>query len=386
MSIWNKVLLGLIFVAAVAFFYLGARTLKTHQHWRERAQEFEERIAALDEENVVLVAGVEREGRVVEDGIRQLKIELEKLLLDRGRAWTECTPQGADPQTGQVHVVPGAPSPHGLVPNTVLFVFEGKRGVEEEVENRGRYLGQFKVVPSDDGQVDRVRLEPSQEMTPEQRQRLAASRGFWVMYDVMPIDNHYLFERLSEEEKRALLPASTVEEYIRDGQEATWDDLDAWGAGGLIVDEEGKPLLDEQGERIAGAKGIYRRQLRDYRSLMDLYHKQRTLLVDLRESAERDLQYLTAALQDAERQVAFRQREVAGLKADLAKYRAERDAVVAHHKAVQQKLDELNRGIGQLLADNRAKASHIAQIQYEATRQIDARTRAMGAQPAEGGD
>ena len=38
-SIWNKVLIGLIFVASLAFSYLAMRTLKTHQRWMQTAYE-----------------------------------------------------------------------------------------------------------------------------------------------------------------------------------------------------------------------------------------------------------------------------------------------------------------------------------------------------------
>ena len=41
MSIWNKVLIGLISVASLAFFYLAVRTLKTRQHWQDLAQRLE---------------------------------------------------------------------------------------------------------------------------------------------------------------------------------------------------------------------------------------------------------------------------------------------------------------------------------------------------------
>ena len=49
MSIWNKILIGLIIVALLPFFYMAARTLKTHQHWREKAQAFEEQIDKQEE-------------------------------------------------------------------------------------------------------------------------------------------------------------------------------------------------------------------------------------------------------------------------------------------------------------------------------------------------
>lgn len=377
MSIWNKVLAGLICVAALAFFYLSLRALKTHQYWRELAEKHQRKIAALETENKALLAGTEDENRRVAEGIAQVKIELEKLLLDRGRAWYDCAPQRADAQTGQVQVGIDAPDPHGIAANTVLYVFEQK-----DVQEGGQYLGEFKATAVDAKQVT---LEPAQAMTPEALQRLSASTGPWVIYDVMPIDNPAILEGLSEQELRALMPDTTEEDYVRHGQPATWEDVDAWKVRGSVVDEHGVPMFDDQGRRIAGAKGVFHRQLRDYRSLLELYHKRRTILVDLKESAERDLRYITAAVDDANKQIAFHQQEIAALKADLAKFRAERDAVLAHEKAVEQKLGELRGGIQMLVEDNRNKAAQIARIQLDAARKIDARTRAM-AQTAEGAE
>ena len=45
MSIWNKVLIGLILLASIGFFILGARALKTHQYWREQALQLEQELA-----------------------------------------------------------------------------------------------------------------------------------------------------------------------------------------------------------------------------------------------------------------------------------------------------------------------------------------------------
>ena len=44
MSIWNKVLVGLICVASLALFYLAARTLRTHQYWCDLARQHEDKI------------------------------------------------------------------------------------------------------------------------------------------------------------------------------------------------------------------------------------------------------------------------------------------------------------------------------------------------------
>ena len=92
MSIWNKVLVGLICVASLAFFYMAARTLKTHQHWRELARKYDRKIEQVRADNQRLIER-DRNGPAPQLGIRQLRIELSKLLLDRRRAWFKCDPK-----------------------------------------------------------------------------------------------------------------------------------------------------------------------------------------------------------------------------------------------------------------------------------------------------
>ncbi len=60
MGIWNKVLVGLIGVASLVLFYLAARTMKTHQYWRELAAKYEQRIEQLERANQALVEGTGR--------------------------------------------------------------------------------------------------------------------------------------------------------------------------------------------------------------------------------------------------------------------------------------------------------------------------------------
>ena len=62
MSIWNKILVWVIGVASVALFYMAARTLKTHQYWRELAQKYERKIEQVQEQNHVLLEGGGNQG------------------------------------------------------------------------------------------------------------------------------------------------------------------------------------------------------------------------------------------------------------------------------------------------------------------------------------
>jgi len=369
MSIWNKVLVGLIAVAALVFWYMTMRTLKTQQYWRELAQAYQDAVDEVKDQNELLREGREEDGQLVFMGIRQTKFELEKVLLDRGRAWYNCTP-AATPQTaqtGEVRVTTDLPDPHGLTVNTVVYVFE-----EKPVAEGGAYLGPFVV---DQVAAKQVALKPAFQFTPAELQRISRSQGPWVMYDKLPADNYYLFAELDEEQLRKLLPAESVEEYLHHGEEASWEDVEQWGIDGVVVDENGLPLLDDQGRKIEDRDGIFHRRLRDYAALLHAapYGEQydalvpsrrtkQTLLANLITTMQRDVQYMRAAADDAKRQVTFRQNEIAALKADLAKIRAERDAVA-----------------------NRTMAAQIARIQLEAARRIEERARAMAQSAEEGG-
>jgi len=391
MSIWNKVLVGLIAVAALAFWYLTMRTLKTQQYWRELVADFEQRIDQVKDQNEWMREGRMEDGELVAMGIRQTQLALEKVLLDRGRAWYNCTPETTPQtaQTGEVRVTTDLPDPHGITVNAVLYVFE-----QSPVQDGGAYLGPFVV---DQVAAKQVALKPAFTFNAAELQRLSRSQSPWVMYDKLPADNYYLFADLDEDELRKLLPAESVEEYLHHGEEAAWEDVEQWGVDGMVVDENGLPLIDDRGEKIPDRDGVFHRRLRDYAALLHAapYGKEydahipsgrsrQTLLNDLIASMQRDVQYMQAAAADAKLQVTFRKNEIAALEADLAKLRAERNAVSDHHQQIEGKLRELKAAVEQMLEQNRTMAGQIARIQLEAAQRIEQRTRAM-AQSAEEG-
>ena len=148
MSIWNKILVWVIGVACLALFYMAARTLKTHQYWRELARKYER-------EDQAGAGGEPRAARRRGEpgqrpGIRQRRIELNKLLLDRHRTWFKCDPKvklNREEGTAEITVTVDQPDPHGIAENTVLYGFE-----EADVQSKGRYLGEFKVTKADEKQ------------------------------------------------------------------------------------------------------------------------------------------------------------------------------------------------------------------------------------------
>jgi hypothetical protein len=354
MSIWNKILIGFIIVAALTFFYLAARTLKTHQHWRQLAGKLQEQVETLQEENHKLIHDdpeeqeADAQGNDLQPGIKRLRLELYKLLVDRGRAWYNCTPEQVDRQTGQVAVKTDFPDPHGIADKSILYVFEEKDIEDKDDPAKGQYLGEFKVTGVAERQVV---LQPIQKQTAEQLTRLANSTGTWRLYDIMPIDVRSVFSTLSEEDKQKILPAGSVKDYTKDGKAAEKDDPE-----GRVVD------------------GKYVRLLRDYQKLFHAYHLQRVLLADQFIVTAKDFQYIDATRKDAMEQQKFRENELAQLKAEMAKVSRERDAVRGLYQVLQPRVLGLQQSIAQIAASNRAAAARIAQIQAEATRRINSQT------------
>jgi hypothetical protein len=300
-----------------------------------------------------------QEGRKIGDefepGIAQVRAELNKLIVDRHRVWYDCNPAvSIDKQTGAVTVkaTVAQPDPSGITPNTILYAFE-----QAGVQQKGRYLGEFKVTAAGDKQVT---MEPAFRLLPWDREKLSTAKGPWTLYDSMPHDNHQIFARLSDEEKKALLPADSLSEYLEDGQPAA---------------------KDEPPERIVDGK--YMRQLRDYAYLFKTYRLDITELIDLEQADMRDLKLLEDTLADAKRQVQFYQGQVTVFQALAAKFQRQRDAVLNYLEKLKEKFAAAKEAVEKTIQKNKAMAGQIAKIQLDATRRIDQRVRAM-AQSASG--
>lgn len=328
MSIWNKVLIGLVLVATLAFFVFAARTLKTHAVWKEAIAKHEDAIEAMKQKNQELLNG--------KQGIRQLKLQLEELTNNRPRIWSGCTPRNVNAQTGAVAVAVESPTPHQIAAKSVLYVFD-----ENDVAQGGRYLGKFTVNQVADKQVE---LQPAYSVNPAEIARMQQSRGPWSLYENLPVDEHALLAGMDEAAKQAMFPPTTVEEYLQDGQ-------------------------DEQGE--------WKRKLRDYKVLFDLHYRQRADRVKQIEAATRDLQYLTTAVAGQEEQKKYFEGMLATLKEKLKTAQAELTAVTAHQKAVEERLAAMKAAIEQLSQQNRAAVAQLARAQWDATQRIEERAKRM---------
>ncbi len=360
MSIWNKILLGFIFLGSVAFFYMAARTLKTRQVWMSAQQGFEAALAAEKQLEEELRNGVVVDGEVTEMGIRQVRHELHKLMLDRGRIWTGVmpVPGQVDAQTGAAVVAVGTPDPHQIREKMILFVFE-----EEESRNGGQYLGEFKVDSLDEAQKQ-VMLKPTfnltraldgQRLDEARLARLAASQGPWTLYERMPPDNHEIFAELSDEELAEFAPPDRPElmaEYLKHGKPA----------------EDGDP---------EDAEGNFVRELVDYELLFRFIEVERSELVDLIQADQRDRDSINDTLADAKLETEHHKKLQGVLTTEKDQFVRERDAAIAHLQEVDTRLADTQGKVQSAISSIQSWAAEIARIQLEATRRINAQTRAL---------
>ncbi len=356
-QIAQVVLVFLILLASAAYWYLAAATLKLHQSHRdqvarleEEVRDYEQKIAALatgtDDESVrsaLSLDGVDLES----DGVRQLKLAIAKLTLDRGRVWHECQAQDIG-RDGSATIVIEKPAPHAISAEAILFIFE-----EGPVDEGAKYLGEFKVAAADEGSIQ---VQPVAPATKEQVDKLSGSELPWVLYEVMPIDRHDIFADMDEETLAAMLPEASVPEYLKDGQEAEADDPP---------------------DRVI--ENRYVRELRDYEYQFAEVDKLEALLAADIERIKADSLRLKDALEKVKKNVTTRGVEKGKLDTDLASFVREHDLVAAHRAAVARQYTILQRLVATTLQNNRRLVARLAQAQLDAAQAIDRRTGQISA-------
>lgn len=282
------------------------------------------------------------------------------------------------------------------------------------------FMGEYRVVASPDGNPNALTLEPTIPLSESQIKQLEDPAASWVLYEVMPSDDHDVFYGLSAEQMRALLsPEGAVDEaafnallqeYARDMKAATeqdaperkWMRVKFTKEESIDVDVEvagdaGQPLQDSlfdpsgrtlnpelrQGEKTTFREGdeaildfaaaqelisqgkaeaagaVYSRRLRDYARLS---HAQSAALNQLQlqiSMAEQDLNKLDET-------ITAQQQELAFLTERQAKFTADRDGLANELKVLQQyresvetHLDKLKTELSRLYRSNRQLVSQL---------------------------
>ena len=344
MSIWNKILVGLVVFASLGFFYTAARALKTLEYWETSAHNFEKKLAEVG-------------GKIEADktAIDQARMDIHRLLVNRGRIWQKCVPDRADGATGSVSVNIDSSAPHRISDKMLLYVFEDGEGAKQ-----GAYIGEFLVTQVAD---TKVQLTPAAKLSAAELTRLTGSKGPWSLYELMPVDRYDAFAGLSEDELKAMLPAESVAEYAKEV-------------------ERQKLLADKTADKTKLGEA---RKLRDYKTLFRSCQTARTLFADTMAALMRDLEYLQGAVSSAQNQVKLAEQEVAKLEVADKAANKEKDKVVEHRTVLEAKLKGVQQFVTQKIKENLVFAAEIAKIQLNAAERIDERTHTM-AQAGAGAD
>lgn len=353
MTLWHKILIGLIFLTIPVNFFFACRTLKTHDVWRSEIARLETKIAQVEKENDELEFGVYNEKEVLADktgktvltvekkGIRQLTQELDTVMFQRGRAWFDARTT-INSETGEVVLEILAPDPHNIVQGTLLFCFDNS-----PVDEGGAYIGKFKVTAVENNQVSMVpamNCNSRGEPLPELVSKLKKSGDNWNVYEKSPVDERALFADMTEAQLRELLPESSVEEYIKDGK----DDPDHPGAK-------------------------YVRKLRDYELLFDSYSAKLAKLEDMIQASTFNAAYLENTLADVTLQKTFQEKVNAESQEKKNKITKERKAIMEHLSLLNTRIAKLDGLISKYRKDNQLLASDIKKIQFEAVKKFNSR-------------
>ena len=323
--VYQTVLVAFVFLGTVAFFILGARTLATHKSWGELVRRMEQEIQT-NEQQLLELRGRDQnaQGHSVPGVIPQLEQTLEILVANRGGVMYDVAVDNV--KDGVAQLTLKAPE-HGLVPNTVLFAFDGTPASEA-----GRHLGEFKVVTAAEGNPS-VQIAPNLPLTESQSQRLASDKGPLTLYATMPIDNPAVFTELDDATRRTLLPKESLAEYAN-----------------------------------------RERKLRDYQLFFHDNYLQTSLISDAISKLNSNIQRTEAAAAETRREIGYRETEKTSLASDLEKFRFEVQAIAAYQKSLEGVYAKVRQSLKDTYAENRKLATALTVAQLKAAEAINART------------
>jgi hypothetical protein len=378
---WGYVIVvELLFLATLGFFLLSAEVVRINAVIGKQIKTDQMALDKVEAQNVALRDGStvssiigqltnleppvktskNAEGEDVLKSIADMDHELLILTRARGRIWTVPKQIGVpNAQTGAVVI----PTPAGIKPQTVVFVFEDNPPQAEAkaaVAGGPQYLGEFTVTQVGPQQTT---LHPALPLDDFERKRLAASRAQWIIYESMPIDRHEIFAGMSDKELQQKLPKKSVNEYIRDGKPATADD-DPFRVVGF--DENNKPLKPE--DLSKATKKLYQRRLRDYAAEFDELIRRRIVMLTDIDALNKDIARLAEAKVSAEKLQAFRENERTKLTSDLAGVNKEKAAIEKHLAEVNKLLARARTLTADLMKRNDQLAAELAARQSQPAR------------------
>ncbi|HET6882334.1 MAG TPA: hypothetical protein VFI31_19370 [Pirellulales bacterium] len=337
MSIWSRVLVGLIFLMSLVFLYFAAKTLAAHRNWQLAVQSYDLPLEKAEKDRTLLEEGDPNATPPV-PSITDLEVKLHDLMTGRGKVWRGCGVKKIDEGTLELTIEVPFPEPNQIQDKMVLYLFE-----EGEP---GNFIGEYKVVGIAEKMVSLLptTLPATKKLRDQLVQRIKATRPPWSIYETLPTDRHDVFRGYNEAQLSQMMPGvppDALQEYLRDGSDKQPNDAP---------------------ERIVNGK--YERQLRDYVVYYHEYNRQIASLRDQIAAAKTDEAIAKKLQADAEKAVASRADLIdKTLKPELAEVQGELAVITAHRDALKDKLegkkDEngnvVEKGVNEQIADTRTE-------------------------------
>jgi hypothetical protein len=331
--IYNLVLMVLVFCAAICYACLAARSLRAHASWMAAAKAKEAELGVLEKKNLELAQGIQTKGEEAVRGVRQLRLELHRIAIDRGGVWYDVTPEKIKADTGGVTVTIDAPEPHGLAEKMVVFAFDSTQ-----------YIGEFQVAKAAEKSKS-VELAPNLPPDAADLKRLSTSRPPWTLYQMMPLDNASPLAKLSDDERRNLF-RNVPQDKLAD-------------------------LLTEYADP--------KRKLRNYQMIFHHDNQQVSLLTDLIGQIKEDIARTKAATAKVEEEVAYLESEKTGLQSDLKNFQREKAAIADYAAKIQQQLDSVRSQVRAVYASTKKSAESLTALELQEAEEINRRTGAAAA-------
>jgi hypothetical protein len=443
--------------------------LKVQQRWRGQYEQLAKNVAEEEATFERLTRGSIADSELGEPALRG---EVRRLTLDRGRVWrnlrlaevgdgqvtldatrwgdagcgtvgSPAEEEATDEEAADADAAPAegaappaqAPASLGVEANAVVYAFkeaplgslpEGLRSVllagSDLAENEAYalcrvpvfYLGEFRVAGDPNAAPGTLTLQPSMPLSDSQIQQLQDAESTWVLYEIMPVDSHTIYEGFSIEQLAPMFASETLDpavvqalaqEYARDQQSADandpperkWMRVEFTQAHSEDVDvdvpaEAGEqPLADtlfdpsgrsqvatlSQGGKTEFQPGdqavfdfataeqlkaegkvkevetIYNRRLRDYAQIFRSFAAEMAGLAREMELAQADLDKLNESMTQLQAQIAFQTQQQQNLDFDRQGLQAELQVLSQHRGAVEAKWNELRGELSRLYRTNR---------------------------------
>ncbi|MCO6043992.1 hypothetical protein NG895_08735 [Aeoliella sp. ICT_H6.2] len=368
---WSHVLLTeTVFLLSLAFFILAGEVFRIQRLYGEANAKNQRQIEQLEPQVAALKFGTENqqiigqlEGAEIpvqmsetssEDdvprmlSVRDLAHDLGMVSRVRGRVWRDVSIENVDPATVTFTLSIPAPSPHGIANDTILYVFE-QGDAQPRNQNGPQYIGDFRVTNTGDQQIQ---VQPASQFDQRAMERLQKTRGPWIMYENMPVDQHpegilEILAGTTDEQLQQLLPSESVEEYLRHGGPAQPGDEDFNKVG---YNTDGELVLPDDWN--ASTQFKYSRTLRDYNLLFQEFSKRYTQMEADHNALVEDNKLLNQALTSARKVQSMHEAEQGKLRQDVAGTSRDRQAIQAHQSQVETQLSNAQALLSDLLQQN----------------------------------